>query len=125
MLKRILNYFKNMKQRDMDRHITVAQMIGDFYLDKNKGSYEEATKEIMQLGITQLKVMGDNISITLMRPGLLIGRKGVVIDSFRAYLHLHLNPDVKLDIIEEKVLGWLIPYEPYNDDDIDSALFGE
>jgi hypothetical protein len=52
----------------------VAQMIGSFYLDKNAGDYKETADEIIQLGITKLDFQGTKVSVTLTRPGLLIGR---------------------------------------------------
>lgn len=102
----------------------VAETIGNFYLDKNQGDYKKTANEIIQLGITKVDFRGIVVSVTLTRPGLLIGRRGENIDKLTAYLSDELNRKIELKIIEDRITGWLIPQEPYSDADIDSALFG-
>jgi hypothetical protein len=65
-------FFKSMEDRHRQRRIRVAQLIGDYYLDKHNGSYVKAGDEALNLGVTNIEVMGNKITIKLMRPGILI-----------------------------------------------------
>ena len=127
MLHKVKRYFRNVFNSDKERHSlqNLAQTIGAFYLEKNAGDYKEATDEIIQLGVTKLDFHGSKVSISLTRPGLLIGRRGENIDKLKEYLSKQLKQKINIAIIEDVITGWLIPYEPYSDADIDSALFGE
>ena len=104
-------FFKSMEDRHRQRHIRVAQLIGNYYLDKHNGSYVKAGDEALNLGVTNIEVMGNKITIKLMRPGILIGLRGTNIDSLTAYLSLHLDQNVKINIIEDRIIPHLIPYD--------------
>lgn len=58
-----------------------AKAVGDLVAKTN-----QATKEVMDLGITGVSLDGSVAVIKLLRPGLLIGRKGETIDALRKYL---------------------------------------
>ena len=124
--KEVSGYYK--KERKIQN---IAQLIGFYYvnlaelsgLDKMK--YDKAREDVSSLGVTKIDFSGSIISITLTRPGLLIGRRGINIDNLTEYLSKELKHKISINIIEDKITGWLIPYEPYSDADLDSALFGE
>lgn len=109
----------------------IAQLIGLYYvklaglsgLDKMK--YDKAREDVISLGVTKIEFRGTVVTITLIRPGLLIGWHGKNIDDLTEYLSKQLRQKISINIIEDKIIGWLIPYEPYSDADLDSALFGE
>ena len=124
MLHKIINYFKEAEYRHRDRCQQVARLIGEFYLAQDNNSYVEASKSIQMLGITKIDVMGNKITITLTRPGILIGRRGENIDALTAYLSRYLEDTITINIIEERVTPCLFPYEPYSMDDIDNAVEG-
>jgi len=97
----------------------VARMIGEFYLDKNKGDYKKTNEEISELKITRIDYNFKTLNITTGRPGLIIGRRGENIDKLREYLS-NLVGHFELKIIEDKVIPNLYPYESYDifDDDL-------
>lgn len=87
----------------------IANLIGDFYLNKNKGDYQKAAKEIYELQITDLCRLVDNIVvITTGRPGLLIGKKG---DNIFALIDWLKRP-IKIQEAEDSLLDYLIPQPP-------------
>ena len=121
MLKRIVKWFKKRKE---DKAIDLARKISFFYLEKfEKGGEAEdtvhaANAAIDRLGITKLEVKGNRYVITLIRPGILIGRRGETIDALKKYLQENLNPKASIHIYEDKVISYLqaqVPYE-YQDD---------
>ena len=112
------------KQKKETELQMLAIAIGQYYLDLSKGDYAKAIKDINQLGITKLDIKNNKFYITLSRPGILIGRRGHNIDALQSYLSLNRNKEIKIHIIEEKITPWLIPYEPYSEDDIESAVSG-
>jgi hypothetical protein len=113
----------------------IAQHIGNYYVSINGGfnikeSYIKATEDVKSLGITKIRILGNSIfrgmviAITITRPRLLIGRGGVNIDKLTEYLSKELKKKVSIDIIEENVIGNLIPYMPYSDSDMESVIEG-
>jgi hypothetical protein len=92
----------------------IARIIGNFYLDKNKGDYKKTHEEIFSLQITQIKLNDNTISITLSRPGLIIGRRGENLDMLQRYLTQQLKFYHKIEIVEDKILSYLYPCEPYD-----------
>lgn len=60
-----------------------------------------------QLGITDIKVTNKKskiiVIITLLRPGLLIGKGGCEIDALTKYLFNRLEKDVDIHIVESKL----------------------
>lgn len=84
----------------------VASRIGHFYLEKNHGDYKETEIEIRRLGITKLVVEPDKITITLERPGLIIGKRGGNLDS----LTKRLGKTVRIEEENDPLNAWLIPY---------------
>ena len=87
-----------------------AAAIGAYYLQKNHGDYAATEKEITSLGISAVTV--DNslphsktISVTLARPGLLIGKRGTNIDALEKFI------GTKVKVIEDRdsLFHYLIP----------------
>jgi ribosomal protein S3 len=107
-------------QRNKNRE--VARLISEFYLEKNvhsniKKMYDEARQEILSLCITNVNIKQDTVTITISRPGLLIGRRGENIDNLQYFLSRELGRKISINIIEETVIQCLIPY--YEDGFID------
>lgn len=82
----------------------VAKKIGQFYLKKNEGDYKKTAEELLHLCISKIEVENPPIfaaeaskvvRITTARPGLLIGKRGLVVEA----LQEHLNMEVR--VIEE------------------------
>ena len=124
MIKHIKRLVREYKNRNLYNSQHAASAIGQFYLEKNKGSYKKAIEEILQIGITKVLFSGNKLSITLTRPGLLIGYHGENIDRLKVFLTCHLDKLITIHIIEDTIISSLYPYEPYTDDDIDSAMEG-
>ena len=131
MLITIKRFIQDISSKKDQKVRNIAQLIGFYYvklaglsgLDKMK--YDRAREDVISLGITKIDFSGSVVTISLTRPGLLIGRHGKNIDDLTEYLSKELKQKVSINIIEDKITGWLIPYEPYSYDDIDSAAFGE
>lgn len=116
MIKKIIERFfkKNLYLKEQE----IARYISDYYVEKNKLDCDMAIKEINMLGITHIKFQYKNIYITLMRPGLLIGRRGINIDNLTVFLSNKLHTKINVKIIEDKVLPHLIPFTPYQDGEL-------
>ena len=98
--------------RQRQRNQTAAQMIGQFYLQLNDCDYKKAIADITNLCITKVEWKGNTVHITLSRPGLLIGRRGENIDKLLEYImKMTENKGIIIDIIEDQIIGWLIPYD--------------
>jgi len=131
MLITIKRFIQDISSKKDQKVRNIAQLIGLYYvklaglsgLDKMK--YDKAREDVISLGVTKIEFRGTVVTITLIRPGLLIGRHGKNIDDLTEYLSKQLRQKISINIIEDKIIGWLIPYEPYFDADLDSALFGE
>ena len=65
---------KEMRYSDKEKEIFTK--IRHFFLERNKGNYEEAAKTVESLGITRIEISLNKMRICLRRPGLLIGKKG-------------------------------------------------
>ena len=102
--------FGGVPKKDLSKQKEIAQCIGGYYLIKNQGAYKKAMEEITELGITQVDVIKNKISIRLTRPGLLIGRRGANIDNLRIFLETQLKRGITIEIIEDRVISNLIPY---------------
>lgn len=121
MIKLIKKLIRKIQDKKRNQIAKIAYLIQDFYLDKNKhlGSVEmfkKATEEIVSLGITQLRVNGNKITIILRRPGLLIGRHGENIDKLDMFLSQKLKTNIILSIEDDALLDYLIPVMPDNFD---------
>lgn len=106
------------------KEIKVARLIGQFYVQQNRNLkdinkiYKKANEDIIMLHITRIQVKGNIITITLTRPGLLIGRRGENIDALTNFLSKELKHKITLNIIEDMINGHLFPYNPQDYDDI-------
>ena len=117
MWNKIKRWIKGFKNRQEQRDRVAAAGIGNYYLslymdNDSKDPYNEAIDDIVQLGITKVKWIGNKISITTTRPGLLIGRRGENLDKLGVFLSKELCCNVHLDLIEDIITSWLIPYDP-------------
>ena len=122
MWNKIKRWIKGFKRKQEERNRTACQMIGAFYLSiYSNGNYQspyvKATEDITQLGITKVVWSGHTIHITLSRPGLLIGRRGENINELQKWLSKMTESTITVDIIEDSIISWLIPYDPKEYDD--------
>ena len=110
LLKKILKALN--RKEEMENRV-IAQCIGEYYLEKNNFDYKKTEEDVSLLGITQIEHKLDTIIITLQRCGILIGRRGENIDKLQKFL-ASKTKYTKLDIKEDKIISWLIPYD-YSD----------
>lgn len=112
MLKCIQKYFKNRKQKDLNAKQNLAQGIGYFYFEQNRGDCSKANNDTFRLGITDLKIKGRNITIRLTRPGLLIGARGTNIEQLKHFLSHYYKKAMKINIVEDTIIPCLAVYNP-------------
>ena len=112
---RLLKRFNEKKLKAVQ---DLALHIGFFYLSLQQGTkesdYEKTREAIDGLGITQLNIKGNQVTITLHRPGYLIGKRGHNIDALKVYLSKHYGQEIKIKIVEDKIINWTYPYSPYD-----------
>lgn len=121
-MKSIINQlFYNLSQKKKNELQTLASHIGHFYVLQQGGispeHYKKAREVIKVLGISGLNIHKNKIKITLLRPGILIGRKGETIDKLKAYLSKEYKKEMCIHIVEEQALQYLFPYHPHDFDD--------
>lgn len=94
----------------------IARLIGEFYLDAQdkslslKDTYLSASEQLEALGILSIVLKNSEIIITLMRPGLLIGRRGDNIDKLSSYLSKQLGKKIHISLMKDKVIHHLYPF---------------
>jgi hypothetical protein len=110
--------------RITDTEKEIAKKIGDFYYDieakKTDDPYKasnEACKSIQMMGIKDIGIVDEQIVIRLSRPGLLIGEKGLNLDSLVSHLSEGKDKRVKIKIVESRLDEFLYPYI-YDEDDL-------
>ena len=104
---------------------SIAYMIWEYYFDKSANNdmtsidedYAKANKAVRELGISHIDFEGQLLTITLSRPGLLIGAKGANLDGLTKYLESKKHSPIKIKIIEDGLPGCLYHYPLYLDDD--------
>lgn len=104
---------------------SLAYMIWEFYFDKvasknmasTDADYAKANKEVRELGISRLDFDGQTLTVTLNRPGLLIGAKGENLDKLVKYLESKKHSPIKVKIIEDVLPNYLYHYPFYLDDE--------
>jgi len=89
----------------------ILREIGNFYLTKNKNSYNECCKELDKLGIKNIIFNRNVINIDLECPGLLIGSKGENIKKLKTYLIHFLNETIEINFYENKINSFLYPVD--------------
>jgi len=108
----VLSWFDNKKQMEYEER-NIAREIGIFILQENIKKYPddshefvfaETCKAIRLLGITSVSIKKGEVVITLSRPGLLIGKRGLRIQALQETLKR------KVVVKEELVTDCLIPY---------------
>lgn len=115
LLRRIIRkILENHGQKSVALRQQIAQQIAEFYLDTNKcgdfqETYKKAIEEITALRISSIDFKRGDIVITLMRPGLLIGRHGENINALEKFLRKKITFK-EIKIKEERILGALFPY---------------
>ncbi len=85
----------------------IAAKIGQFYLQKHNGNYEEAEKEIISLHISKIEVTNEFISVNLMRVGKFIGKRGENVTNLETFL----GKKVKIFENTDSLLNYLIPFD--------------
>ncbi len=105
IIKAIKNhlYKDNDRDRKVEQLRDIASKIKEYYLDKSINN-ETAKSEIFSLGITRLELKNNVLTITLQRPGVLIGSKGSNIEALQKYLNL------TIEVKEELVIPYLYYY---------------
>lgn len=96
----------------------IAQGIWEYYRSKDSKEsdlevlYDNVNREVMSLGISSIKEQGDDIAITLSRPGLLIGSQGKNIEALLSYIQKEnpLYTIKKIKIIEDRLPDYLYHY---------------
>jgi len=111
----IQKFLKRNNDIQVNKNRDVARLISEFYLNKNRENpietmYDKAREEIQSLGITNVNINKDTVTITLSRCGLLIGRRGENIDKMQSFLSEALKRKISINIIEDKIIQYLIPY---------------
>jgi len=97
--------------RYSDKEKEIFTKIRHFFLERNKGNYEEAAKTVESLGITRIEISLNKMRICLRRPGLLIGKKGECIDALSKYLK---DDTLQILIEEDELVDYLTPVD-YSD----------
>lgn len=75
--------------------IEICRLIGEFFLRENSNDYDKAEKQILQLDIKDVQPI-QKIKVELGRPGLLIGRKSLLIHRLEEFIGM------KIDIVEDR-----------------------
>lgn len=92
----------------------IAREIGNYILketikkfpdESNHEIFKRVIDEITKLGITSISIKGDNVKISLRRPGLLIGKAGERIKDIEAKIKIK-----KITVKEDDLMDYLIPY---------------
>jgi ribosomal protein S3 len=109
----------------------VAQKIGHFFIGRVTEDYRTLTrlirkfainvelddakivgqaieKTMVDLRITKIELVNNEVIVTTGRPGLIIGRKGETIDKLTLFLGKH----VKIVEAEDNILDYLVPFQP-------------
>jgi len=93
----------------------IAIQIGEYYLQRHNGSHELACDEIKLLGVVGLTLRktlyGYTLEITLIRPGILIGRRGENIEKLKDFLSTVFSKRIAIKIIEDKIIQHIFPYD--------------
>lgn len=94
----------------------IAYFIGEFYLQKNNNNYKKANEDIQKMVITNIKYnnFSKTVSISLCRPGILIGFHGENITNLQACLSKEFKESITINIIEDKIIPFLYPCQ-YDD----------
>ena len=86
----------------------IAGQIGEYFLCKNNHDYQATAEEIYSLRVSKIIVDGNKVEITLGRPGLLIGKRGVIIDGLAKWLS---GMEVKIIEDTDCINDFLIPVD--------------
>jgi ribosomal protein S3 len=87
----------------------VLTSIGLCILQHFNEDYQKTANLILKMGITDVLISGKRIIIVLYRPGLLIGKKGILLDSLEKCL------DRRIEVIENeepRIEDFIIPQAP-------------
>lgn len=68
----------------------VLTKIGEFFLLKNNQNYSETEIQLRKMQITDILVTKERITVTLRRPGLLLGFRGGLITELQEYLGVEI-----------------------------------
>jgi len=99
------------KKKLCDKAIEVASNIGQFFLQKNNCDYEKTAEEINKIGFTKVAVVDNKVCVVVKRPGMLIGRRGEIVNSLEKWLSVKL----KIEETEPSETDFLIPSPAYQD----------
>lgn len=85
--------------------------IGYFYFLKNNQDLKKTNEEIENLKIRNIDFKENILTISLERPGLLIGKRGENFENLKTYLQKNIKEKIKIEIIEDTSLFWLYNYQ--------------
>lgn len=101
----------------------VLTTIGNYFFNENLKKYKgfptqdemytavlETDKTVLSLGIHDLKIQDDQITITLERPGRIIGERGTVIDAIGKDIFEELGRTMKIKLEESNLTDSLTSY---------------
>ena len=89
----------------------ILSLIGYFYFGKNNQDVKKTNEEIESLKIRKIDFDKNILTISLERPGLLIGMKGQNIDNLKTYLQKQLKKYIQINIVEDNSLSNLYDYQ--------------
>jgi len=75
----------------------VLEQIGLYFLQQNQHDYVQTEQQIRNMGITNVSLLSDTVIIILRRPGLIIGKKGKIVEGLADFL------SSKIQIIEDTI----------------------
>ncbi len=112
-LRDVLKLHKEKKIRVLQ---DLAREIGFYQLSLEAGlqqhHFQNVREFIVSMGISNLDIKGNIVTITLARPGLLIGRRGCNIDGLKKHLSNKYKKKITIRLKEEMVLQCLLPCHP-------------
>lgn len=94
-----MRWYKKYLAKKFERQKSVRRSI-DFYFDEY-----DVNRAILEITDVKSKFISKKIiiTITLCRPGLLIGKQGKDIDKLTAYLSRRFDKEVQIKILESKL----------------------
>ena len=94
------------EEKNILRHISYYY----YYVIHDGINLVDAVNSLSRLYITNLSYKDSDITITLGRPGYLIGHYGKNLTALQKYLSEQMNKEIKIKIVENNIIDYLIGY---------------
>jgi len=104
-----------MKYTEEEKNI--LRHIGFYYCYEYSKDRNKAVADLSLLYITNLSYNDNVITITLGRPGLLIGSYGKNIEALQKYFSEKLGKNIKINIVENNIMDYLMGFNTMWDDE--------